>query len=163
MSWSLPRLNLRPQRDNRSRELSVSRPLFCMAIFSRISGFAFMSGPAFMSGIRIQPIGDGAVAAVSRRQVASHPADRGDADAGLPVDLAIGQAALEKLDHRPAVRHGLQFGGRAQVAEETAAFLNAAQRQNRSAEVALVLLFLADGDGTVGLHGTPSCINALVH
>src|SRR6266404_711706 len=143
MSWSLPRLNLRPQRDNRSRELSVSRPLFCMAIFSRISGFAFMSGPAFMSGIRIQPIGDGAVAAVSRRQVASHPADRGDADAGLPVDLAIGQAALEKLDHRPAVRHGLQFGGRAQVA--------------------LVLLFLADGDGTVGLHGTPSCINALVH
>src|SRR5260221_9313971 len=153
MSWSLPRLNLRPQRDKRSRELSVSRPLFCMAIFSRMSGLAFMSKFAFMSGIRVQPIGDGAVAAVSRRQVASHPADRGDADAGLLVDFAIGQAAFQQLDHRPAVRHGLQFGGRAQVAKEAAAFLNAAQRQNRSAERALMLLFLADGDGTVGFHG----------
>src|SRR5260370_33193379 len=116
MSWSLPRLNLRPQRDKRSRELSVSWPLFCMAIFSR------MPGLAFMSRVRVQPIGAGAVAAVSGCQVASHPAYRGDADAGLLVDFSIGQAAFQKLDHRPAVRHRLQFGGRAQVAKETTAF-----------------------------------------
>src|SRR5580704_3900374 len=102
MSWSLPRLNLRPQRDKRSRELSVSRPLFCMAIFSRISGLVLapVSGFAFMSRIRVQPIGDGAVAAVPRRQIAGHPADRGDADAGLLVNFSIGQAAPQKQGHR---------------------------------------------------------------
>ena len=96
-----------------------------------------------LSACELQPLGDGAVAAVARGQVARDAADGGDADAGLPVDLAVGQAALQQFDHRPAVGHGLQFGRRAQVAEEAAAFLDAAQRQDRGAQRALVLLFLA--------------------
>jgi hypothetical protein len=43
--------------------------------------------------------------------------------------------------------------GRAQIAEEAAAFLDAAQRQNRGAERALVLLFLAQRDRAIGFHG----------
>jgi hypothetical protein len=46
-----------------------------------------------------------------------------------------------------------KFRRRAQVAEEAAAFLDAAQRQDGGAQRALMLLFLADGDGTVGFHG----------
>jgi hypothetical protein len=68
------------------------------------------------------------------------------------VDVAIGQAALEELDYGPAIRHGLQLGGRAKVAKKAAAFLDAAQRENRGEQRALVLLFLPLGDWAVGFH-----------
>src|ERR1700730_17651831 len=120
MSWSLPRLYLRPQRDSRSSELSVRRPLFCTAIFRR-TGF----GEFDSSAIELQPLGHG----------------------------AIGQAALQLFVDGPAIRHRLQFRRRAQIAEKTPAFLDAAQRQYRRAQRAFVLLFLPQGDETVGFHG----------
>src|SRR5665811_16319 len=128
MSWSLPRLYLRPQRDSRSSELSVSRPLFCTAIFRRME-----SGELICSPGELQPFGDGPVAAVSGREVARDAADRGDAHPGLTVDLPVGQAPLKQLDHRPAIRHRLQFGRSAEIAEEAAAFLHAAQHEDRRA------------------------------
>ena len=100
----------------------------------------------------LQPIGHCAIAAVARLQVARDAADGGHTHAGLPVDFAIGQAALEELDHGPAIGHGLQLGRRAKVAKKTAAFLDAAQRQNRRAKGALVLLFLPLGHWAVGFH-----------
>src|SRR5438552_12480673 len=143
MSWSLPRLSCKPQRDSSSSEASVRRPLFCTAIFRRgaaplaapAGGLAAGLGAGFgvESGILLQAVGDGPIAAVAGGEIASDPADGGDADAGLPVDLAVGQAAFQELDHRPAVGHGLQLGGRAQVAKEAAALLDAAQRQNGGA------------------------------
>ena len=63
------------------------------------------------------------IATIALGQVARHAADGGDADAGLAMNLAIGQAAPQALDHRPAVRHRLQFGRGAQVTQEGAAFL----------------------------------------
>src|ERR1700678_3349954 len=148
MSWSLPRLYLSPQRDSRSSELSVSRPLFCTAIFRRTG-----SGEFDVLPIELQPFGHRTVAAAPGGQIARNAADGGDADPRLPVDLTVGQAALQQLDHGPAVRHRLQFGRRAQVAEEAAAFLHTAQRQYGRAQRTLVLLLLPQGDGTIGFHG----------
>ena len=54
-----------------------------------------------------------------------------------------------------------KFGRRAQIAEKTAALLDAAQRQNRRAERAFVLLFLAQRDRPVGFHDI--FINVLMH
>src|SRR5258708_3329732 len=153
MSWSLPRLYLRPQRDSRSSELSVRRPLFCTAIFRR--GL----GADCMSPIDLQPLGYGAVAAIARRQIAGDAADGGDADPRLSVDLAIGQAALQEFDHRPTIRHRLQFRRRAQVAEKTPAFLDAAQRQYGATQGTFVLLFLAQSDGTVGFHDRTAVVD----
>ena len=101
-----------------------------------------------------EPQGDGPVAAVARREITRNPADRGHADAGLLVDLAVRKSALQKLDHGPAIRHRLQFRRRAQVAEETAAFLERAQGQYGGAQGSLVLLLLAQRHRSVGLHGT---------
>src|SRR5580692_4543561 len=118
MSWSLPRLYFKPQRDNRSRELSVSRPLFCTAIFKRME-----SPEPSLLRIEFQPLGDRPVAAVARHKKARDAADGGDADAGLTMNLAIRQAALQQFDHGPTIRHRLQFRGRAQIAEEAAALI----------------------------------------
>src|SRR5580692_4589654 len=104
MSWSLPRLYFKPHRDSRSSELSVSRPLFCTAIFRRMESTACGG-----LGMLLQPFGDGAVAAVARSEVARYAADGGDADAGLLVNFPVRQPALEEFDHGPAIRHGLQF------------------------------------------------------
>jgi hypothetical protein len=68
------------------------------------------------------------------------------------VDLAVGQAALEQLDHGPAIRHRLQFRRRAQIAEKAPAFLHAVKREYGGAQCAFVLLFLAQSDGTIGFH-----------
>src|ERR1700730_14447892 len=101
MSWSLPRLNCNPQRDNSSSDASVKRPLFCTAIFRRVAE------PFDGLSMQFHPFGDGTVTAVAGSKTARDAADGGDADAGLPVDLAIGQAALQECNHRPAVGHGL--------------------------------------------------------
>ena len=104
------------------------------------------------AGLELEAFGHGTIAAVARGEVARDAADGRDAHAGLSVNFAVGQPALEKLDHRPAVGHGLKLGRRAQIAEETAAFLDAAQRENRRAERPFVLLFLAHRDRPVGFH-----------
>ncbi len=134
----------------------MSRPLFWMAIFRRMDAFG-------VHALIFKPFGHRAIAAVSGHEIARDAADGGDAHAGLLVDVAVGQSALEQFDHGPAVGHRLQFGGRAQVAEEAAAFLHAAQREDGGAERAFVLLFLAQGDRAVGFHDPRQCINALIH
>jgi len=60
-----------------------------------------------------------------------------------PMNLAIRQSAPQTLDHRPAVGHRLQFSRGAQVAQEGAAFLDAAQRDDGRDQVALGQGFLA--------------------
>jgi len=69
------------------------------------------------------------------------------------MDVAIRQPALEELHDGPAIRHRLQLVRRAQVAEEAAAFLDAAQRKDRREQRALVLLLLPLRHRAVGLHG----------
>src|SRR5580658_3166807 len=150
MSWSLPRVYFSPHRDKSSSEASVRRPLFCPATLSRTGPESLMR--AASSCVRLQPIGHRAIAAVARLQVARDAADGGHTHAGLLVDIAIGEAALEVLDHGPAVRHGLQFGGRAKVPEKAAAFLDALQCENRVEKRALVLLFLPQGHRAIGFH-----------
>jgi len=69
------------------------------------------------------------------------------------VDLAVGHVPLQEPDDRPAIGEGLQLGGRAQVAEEVAAFLDGAQGQDGLEERPLGGGFLARGDASVALHG----------
>ena len=114
-------------------------------------------------GLELEPLGDRAIAAVARGEIAGHAPDRGDAHAGLLVNVAIGQSALQELHHRPAIGHGLQLGGGAQIAEEAAAFLDAAQRENRRPERPLVLALLAYRHRSIGLHAFRQCINILIH
>src|SRR3974390_2013488 len=124
MSWSLPRLYLRPQRESSSSEFSVRRPLFWTAILRRIGSLEWRA-----LCIELQPLGHDSIAAAARHQVARDAPDGGDAHAGLPVDLPIRQSPLQQLDHGPAIRHRLQLRGRAQVAEEAAALVDGAQCQ----------------------------------
>ncbi len=58
------------------------------------------------------------------------------------MDLAIGQAALQAFDDCPAIGHGLELRGGAEVTEERARFLAGAQRQYGSEKAALVPGFL---------------------
>ena len=80
---------------------------------------------------------------------------------GLAVDLAIGQVALQQPDHGPAVGQGLQLGGRAQVAEEVAALLDGAQREDGLEQGALGGGFLARGDASVALQARFQCNSVL--
>src|SRR3974390_641296 len=134
MSWSLPRLYLRPQRERSSSEWSVRRPLFWTAILRRMGS---LEAPALC--IELQPLGHDPIAPAARHQVARDAADGGDAHAGLPVTLPIRQAPLQPVDPGPAVSHRLQLRGGAQVAEEAAALVDGAQCQDRIAERAFVL------------------------
>src|ERR1700722_14501353 len=159
MSWSLPRESFRPQRVSRSTEGSVRRPDFCTASLMRVS----------LSMLRpVDTLRRQGVAAIALGQVARHAADGGDADAGLAMNLAIGQAAPQALDHGPAVRHRLQFGRGTQVAQEGAAFLPAAPRDQDYDQVALALGLLARGMLSMGFNSlwaamaSFQCINVLV-
>ena len=69
------------------------------------------------------------------------------------MDLPVGHAVLQQADDCPAIGQRLQFGRRAQVAEERPAFLDAAQRQDRAEQGALRQRFLARGQGTMLFHG----------
>src|SRR5690242_14223157 len=150
MSWSLPRLYLRPQRTSRSSELSVSRPDFCKATLRRVD--LSIMGLALRRSLLFEARGGEGVAAVAVGQVAGDPADSRDADAGLLVDLAVGHALLEQGDDGPAVREGLQLRRRAQVAKERPAFLDAAQGQDGAEQRTLREDFLAGCDGAMLFH-----------
>src|SRR5882672_2573235 len=143
MSWSLPRLYLSPQRTSRSRELSVRRPDFCTATFKR---WRLSMSAALQARHR------GGVATVAGVEISRHTPEGGDAHAGEAMDFTIGRVALQILDHRPAIGHGLQLRRRAQVAEELAAFLHRAQRQDCGIQGALGELFLALADIAVQFH-----------
>jgi hypothetical protein len=78
------------------------------------------------------------------------------------VDFAIGQSTLQEFDDGPSIRHRLKFRGRAQVTEEAAAFLDAAQRQYRCIQRAFVLLLLPRRDGTIGFHGWATLLDQYV-
>ena len=86
-------------------------------------------------------------------EVTGDPPDRGHADPRLAVDLAVRDFPLQQPDDRPAIRQRLQLGGGAQVAEEIAALLDAAQREDRLEQRALGGGFLARGQAAVGLPG----------
>src|SRR5512145_1983926 len=146
MSWSLPRLYLRPQRTSRSREFSVSRPDFCTAILRRGS-------PSISA--RLEPPCRKRVAATPGSEVTSDAPDGGYAHPGVPLYLAVRQPLLQQPDHRPAVGKRLQLGRRAQVAEESAAFLHRAQRQDGLKEAAFGRSLLSWSQALVRLHRQP--------
>ena len=60
----------------------------------------------------------GSVATVAVTQETRDAPDRGDADAGLVMYLAIWNFLEQQPDHLPAVNQCLQFRGGAQVAEK---------------------------------------------
>ena len=86
-------------------------------------------------------------------EVTRNPADGGHADAREPVDLAVGKALLQPLDHGPAIGDGLQLGRRAQVAEEGTAFVDRLEGQHGGKQAALRERFLAGGYVAVLFHG----------
>src|SRR6185295_3959586 len=152
MSWSLPRLYLSPQRTSRSSELSVRRPDFCTATLRRW---------CLSMGTALEATHGGRIAAVSRVDVSGDAPDGRDTYSGEAMNLAIGHVTLQVLHHCPAIRHGLQLRGRAQVAKEFAAFLHRTQRQDRPIQGALGQLLLAGGDGSVLFHGMAARTNVL--
>ena len=82
------------------------------------------------SALLFQAGGGKRVAAVAVRQVTRDATDRRDADTRLLVNLAIGDALLQQGNDGPAIRQRLQLGGRAQVAKERPALLDAAQGED---------------------------------
>src|SRR5882757_6574246 len=103
-----------------SREGSVRRPDFWTASLRRNSSMARCPFSQSFRGYF--------VAAVATGQKPGHAADSGYADPGQAMDFPIGKLALQVFDHAPPVRHGLNLGGRAQIAQESAAFLGRLQR-----------------------------------
>src|SRR5687767_8621616 len=126
MSWSRPRESLRPQFLSRSSDGSVRRPDFCMASLMRSLSMGFMG----FSGVTLQAIDGERITAIAVGEATRHASDGGDADAGQAVDLAIGDAFLQPVHDRPAVRYGLEFRGRAEVAEECAALVHGLEGQH---------------------------------
>src|SRR4051794_10406829 len=114
MSWSLPREILRPQRTSRSSDGSVRRPDFWTASFRRESSMAGDLGSAgdfvIALGSTFDSLGCKLIAAVAGHDEARDAPDGRDADTGEPVNLAIGQAFLQELHHRPAICHCLDLG-----------------------------------------------------
>lgn len=123
----------------------MSRPLFCTAIFRRM-----VSAETSALRIELQPFGNRPIPAIAGHQVAGDAPNRRDTDAGLFMDFAIRQSPLQQFHHRPPIGHRLQFGGRAQITEETAALIDRAQRQDGGAQRTLVLLLLPQGYQPVG-------------
>jgi hypothetical protein len=95
------------------------------------------------------------VAAVATLKESRYAADRRHTDTGQPMYFPVRKLALQVFDYAPAVRHGLDFGWRAQVAQECAAFLGRLQRSQRCVQIALSERFLAGSDVTVAFHGVP--------
>src|SRR4051812_45872114 len=146
MSWSRPRESLSPQLLSSSSELSVSRPDFCTASLRR---WSLSLGFIMDSGVALLPVGGEGISPVAVGQVTRHAADGGDADTGDAMYLAVGQAFLQPLHHRPSVGHGLQLGRCTEIAEEGAAFIHALECQHGSEQVALRECLLACGDVAV--------------
>lgn len=84
---------------------------------------------------------------------ASDPPDGGQAHAGELMNLPVGQAVLQAIDHRPSIRHCLDLRRGAQVAQEGTDLFRALQGSERGAQIALRQGFLAGGKDAVWLHG----------
>ena len=109
-----------------------------------------------MPGV-VKALGGQCVAAVAGDDESRHAADGREADAGEPVDLPVGQSAAQQFDDGPAVGQRLQFRGRAQIAEERAAFVGCVQREDRLVQRPYVLGFLAPAQGAMQLPAR-SCV-----
>src|SRR5947199_6094957 len=103
-----------------SSEGSVRRPDFWTASFRRNSS---MVGFPFAHAFRGY-----FVTAVATLEKARHAPDSRHTDTGETMNFPIRKLALQVLDDAPPVRHRLDLGGRAQVAQESAAFLGLLQR-----------------------------------
>jgi len=95
------------------------------------------------------------VAAVATLKESRYAADRRHTDTGQPMYFPVRELALQMFDNTPTIRHGLNLGRSAQVAQERAAFLGRVQRSQRCVQIALSEGFLAGGDVTVAFHGVP--------
>ncbi|MNV92628.1 hypothetical protein D3C71_1872440 [compost metagenome] len=65
---------------------------------------------------------------------ARDPADGGDAHPGQVIDLAIRHALAQQRHHAPAVGHGFQLGGGAEVTQESLHVLRLVQRGQRACQ-----------------------------
>jgi hypothetical protein len=72
------------------------------------------------------------VAAGADIQGTGDAANRRHADAGLVMDLAIGQAAIQKFCDMPSVGERLQFGRGTQIGEECAQLAHVTQTEQRA-------------------------------
>ncbi|HEX4377410.1 MAG TPA: hypothetical protein VHZ99_09705 [Steroidobacteraceae bacterium] len=89
------------------------------------------------------------IATIALGEISGHATYGGNADAGLLMNLAVGQAAPKTLDHRPPIGHRLQLGGRAQIAQKRATLVHAAKRKHGRHEIALGQGFLPRGESAV--------------
>jgi len=95
------------------------------------------------------------VTAVATLQEPRYATDRRHTDTGEAVNLAIGKLTLQVFDDAPPVRHGLNLGRGAQVAQESTAFLGLLQGCEGGVQVALGERFLAGSDVAVAFDGVP--------
>jgi hypothetical protein len=78
--------------------------------------------------------------------------NRRDADASQPMDLTVGKAALQAIDRRPAIRHGLNLSRRAQVAKECPTLIRGLQCRDGGKKGTLSKCFLTWRDRWVAFH-----------
>jgi hypothetical protein len=95
------------------------------------------------------------VSTIAASQEARHPSDRRDTDTGQPVNLPIGQPALQKLNYAPPVRHGLDLGWGTQIAKKRPAFIRGLQSSQGCVQITLGKCFLPGADVTMAFHGVP--------
>ena len=107
-----------------------------------------------MSG-GLEALCGGGVPAMPAGQKARYTADSRETHSTEAMNLPVGHAALQRLHHGPAVGHGLEFRGRAEIAQECPHLFRSLERCQRNAEVALGESFLAGGQATVGFHVVP--------
>src|SRR5579872_5307470 len=138
-----------------SSDGSVSRPDFWTASFKRVSSMT--------RGLLADPFCGYFIATVAAGEKARHAANCRDTDTGQSVYLAIRQPTLQELDDAPAISHRLNFRRRAQIAEESAAFLSALQGRDGRVEIAFCQSFLPGRDIAVALQSVFQCTNALSH
>ena len=71
-----------------------------------------------MSPLVLQRLQGGAIATGPFIEKAGDATDRGHADGGAVVDLAIGNALLQQRHDAPAIGQRFQFGRRSQITQE---------------------------------------------
>jgi hypothetical protein len=95
------------------------------------------------------------ISAIAVSQEARYPPDRRYTDTGQPMDLPIGQPALQKLNHAPSVRHRLDLGWGTQIAQKCPAFIRGLQRSQGCVQITLGKSFLPGADVTMAFHAVP--------
>jgi hypothetical protein len=100
----------------------------------------------------VSPFDSGLVAANAVREETGNATDRRYADAGKVVNPTVGQSLFEIGDDLPAINERLEFGGSAEVLQETAALVDRLETDQGFEEVVLGTFLFAASVVSIRFH-----------